>query len=475
MDDQGTKHAAWSIRHRALLGSSLAVLLLVSACGGDRTVFVPAPPDVEGAGSVLAFVSAPDGVLAYAASAPFDALLLPVRGWSGEVPEYSVLTLHFYRESLEALGVAEGEVQSGLDAERSCGLETPLAIYLAPLQGGSPGPWELQSAPSDHYLDFMLGGARACLASDLCVPFRALTVRLSNSKSAEQLLGLDESTVLVGDLEGQFWRVGMDGSVATVPELSGAPSRSIYQDADGLTWLGGQGRVLRGHLGADFETLPLDEDVSVTSFSRDQASGELLAAAVRSSSITPEKFEQVILLRLEGDAWTTVGTLDVAEAEADHTRVRFVGAGDALMTYGGPSLLHWDGRVLRDQIVGYVSPFFNVQVYDVASHPDIGAVFSANDGRLYRAGPPYDAWVAVAETDLGTEAQVVVPYRSGFLFGGINGRLGQYYPGGRPCPGDSLAASDIEEMVVFPGGEVAVTGGRFGDAENAVTWLIPRD
>jgi hypothetical protein len=457
---------------RSALGP-VAVFAL-AACGGEQTVFVPSPPEVEGAQTVVALLSDGAGARAQVAPAPFTAVELSAPFWGGKVPALSTLTLAYYDRPMAEMDLTDGPLPAGPVAPRSCALKAPTATYSTTLRGGVATGWTLEPAPPEAFLSYVLGEGLSCVSTDLCVSFRDVRATLPGAVSVEVLVGLDADTVLAGDVEGHFWRVDRAGTVTPVEALSGAPGRGGYLDRAGRLWLGGEGgQVLRGRLGAPFEAFPVGLPVSVASFDEDPETGELLAAAVETSTAGAE---QVYLLRFGDEGWGVVGSLEVPESELAHTRVRFVGAGEALVTYGGPSLLHYNGRTLRNQIVGFANPLFDLQVHDVASLPTYGVVFAANDGRLYRGAAPYDAWIAVAEDTLTTEAEAVRAYRSGFLFGGPNGLLGQYYPAGRRCAPEPLAGSDAEELVVMPDGAVVVSGGPFGATDrNIVTWLFPRE
>ena len=454
---------------RYVVGPLAAAVL--AACGPDQTLFVPSPPAVEGALSVVAFLYDSEGARAEAFDADQDALMVPAHHWGGRVPAQSALSLIYYAQSLSALDVPRGMVSAEPADPRSCLLKAPVVAYEAPLVDGVAQAWQ-RAAPPERYLTHVLGPGQRCESPDLCVDFREQRTTLPGSGNVEVLVRMDDESVLVGDIDGHFWRVWRDGRFEREPALEGAPARAAMVDRGGELWLGGTGgRVRRGRLGGAFEDLPMPDAATVASLGQDEATGEVLAVTVRTSTVD---LEQVTLLRFEG--WGALGSLEVPETELAHVRVRFVGGGAALATYGGPSLLHYNGRTVRNQIVGYANPLFELQVNDIAALPGFGVVFAANDGRLYRGGPPFDAWIAVESGIFGTEAEVVAPYAGGFVFGGPNGLVGQYYPEGRPCAAEALAGSDVEELVPMPGGELVIAGGSYTETGgNSVTWLFPRE
>lgn len=448
--------------------------LACASCSDASLLFVPAPEMVADAQTLIMHIADADGDSAVVGAPDAVALELGVSRWQGQVPAQVTLTLAYYDLPASQLGLSLGPLAELTAQEtRACALSAPIGIAQTTLNGGTPGDWQdrLQNLP--ERMASYIGATEACAKPSRCLRTEATTVPIPGSAVISSLLRLDAQHVLAGDHRGRYWRVRKDGFVQALPALTGLPGRSATQHANGEFWFGGnRGRIAHGPLEGPFETQTVSTASAaiVSSVRFDPETGEGLAVVV-SNIVEAPGYERVELYRHTPPDWTPIANIQSQEVRSTFSRVRWLTTANALVVYGGPTLLHYDGRDVRDQVVGGANPFFDLEIRDATMHPQHGAAIVADDGRLYLGGPPYDTWVSPDEALLGVEAGAVLPLGDGFLIGGNVGRVKQFYPGAAECSDESLVASDADVMLQL-GGDVVVSGKpRTGAESSSLTWI----
>lgn len=451
-------------------------VVFVCACGiGDVDVFVPAPTPVVAA-TVLVHLSDDDGTTTFVEPGIDGTVLLPVGRWTGGPPAQATVTLAYYVEPPQALGLRVGPLPPPTaDESRACALANPVAVHQAALTQGVAEPWieDLQRLPDGMSQAVVGTGTAQCTLPDLCLRFKPMVVPLPGAAVIEYVVGIDEQSALIGDLGETFWRVYVDGRFERLERLGGLPTRSGFRDADGTFWFSGdRGRVAHGPLEGPFtiEELSPGVDFEVSSIRRDPVSGVILAVGIRNHM---EPTEQVVIMRRDPQGWTELRYFEVRNASRGHTRIRWIGNGQALIMHGGPALFFYDGAEVRLRDVGVGDPLFGLDISDAAVHPEHGVVFSDGSGWLYEGKAPFNNWFSVPGTNLGVAAEAVIPYAHGYVYGGVDGVVSQYYPGGASCPRERFFDSDADQLLQV--GDAIVGSGsiRDTDFENSVTWLIP--
>lgn len=444
---------------------------LLAGCAGAGDVYVPTPDPVAGAATAIVFVQDADGADATVVEVAERAWELSVARWGSRPPEAATLTVAFYADDLAALGVPLGALSPAGTEARPCRLATPLAVRSTQLEDGTPTEWSDEGEALPPAMTAHLLGRSACAQPDLCAHFEPRVIELPGSGAIEILLPIDDDTALVGDSRGVFWLASSDGTYQPLAEMSGLPGRGGAIGPDGRIWLvGSKGAVAQGRLGGDFATGVIDEALTLTDVDVD-ASGAAVIVGVSTSTASDE---QVVLLTEEPGGWREAGRITVPETSLKFTRVRWMAPGQALATYAGPSLLFYSGGTVREQFLGFTGPIFDLEINDVFPHPELGALFVANDGRVYEGEPPYDAWLALEGAEIGVEAHVGAPYGPGVVFGGVDGAFRELVPGSAPCPEGLLVGSNAQ-VIAQVGARLLVSGEpQESGFDNSITWLDPR-
>lgn len=464
----------------AAVRRSLSLLgLACAACSAESLVYVPAPEAVPGAEAVILHIADVDGDSAVVGSSGAAALELGVSRWKGRVPAQVTLTLAYYSLTPTELGLAVGALGDLKPGEtRACGLSTPLKIFQTTLYAGSPDPWQDNLRTVPERMASYIGASEVCVKPKRCLRTQATVVPLPGSNTINIILALDAQHVLAGDFGGRFWTVRKDGFVEPMPALMGLPGRTAARDPNGEYWFGGEaGRIAHGPLEGPFETQVVSTASAavVSSIRFDPESGQGLAVVV-SAVIEAPGSERVELLSQTRSGWVPIAQVQSQDVRTTFSRVRWLPGGEALVVHGGPSVLHYDGRDVHDQVVGRANLFFSLEVRDATFHPQHGAAVVADDGRLYRGAPPYDNWMPAEEALLGVPADSVLPLGDGYLIGGNVGRMKQFYPGAAECPDEDLTDSDADFMLPFGDDVVASGQTREGAESNSLTWVsfLPR-
>lgn len=457
----------------------MILALLGSGCGGETLIYVPAPPVAPEAQAVIVHMWDASGESAYVRVSSQEVLEFAVPRWAGRPPEVVIITVAYYVEPPAALGLALGVLSPpASDAPRLCSLRSPMKVMEATLQDGAVGPWQPMKAElPERMVTSVVGGTVVpCARPDVCRTLRPEVVPLPGSATIGLLIPLDVHSVLVGSTNGRFWRAKDDLTVVELPEMLGLPSRAGAYDGRGEYWfVGPAGSVVHGPLEGPYvyETIGTSSAAQVTSIAFDPESSAALATVVGPSLVGAD-YEHLQVLRREPMGWAPLLDLDSGEIRPSFTRIRWGGRGDALITYGGPSILHYDGRVARNLNVGGDNPFIDLEINDVGFHPNLGAGIVADDGRLYVAGPPYDTWLATESAKLDVPATGTLAIEDGFLIGGEDGAIKQYYPEGADCPTRRLSDADAD-LIVRVGERYVVSGGpRSNSRDNSITWLTPQ-
>ncbi len=455
----------------------LVLLSAVSLCAcsmGDLQLFVPSPSPVNAA-TVIVHLKDMGGQSTFVEPKIEGPIKLPIERWTGGPPDQATLTLAYYSQAPDELGVRTGVLRPALPGEaRACALAEPVAVHQTSLTRAQAAPWQedLMGLPASMSEAIGGDGALRCTLPNLCLQFEPRVVPLPGAGVIDYVVAIDDQSALVGDLGESFWRVWVDGSFEKLERLGGLPSRSGFQDPDGTFWFSGsRGRVAHGPLEGPFtiEELPSVLEVEVSSLRRDPVTGVILAVGIR---LHGEALEQVVIFRRDPTGWTELSFIEVRNASRAHTRVRWVGNGEALIVHGGPLLLYYDGTLIRPRDVGSDDPYYGLDITDVALHPEHGVVFSDETGRLYRGQSPFLSWFPLLTATIEVDAGSVIPYAHGYVFGGEDGVVSQYYPGGAPCPVERLFDSDADQLVQV--GDAIVGSGSLRDSsfDNSVTWLI---
>lgn len=445
-------------------------LALVASCSSGADLFVESPPAVNSAQTVVVFVADDSGTSATVMAAQGGAWEFPVSRWRGAAPDTLVLTVAAFTGSAPDLGLSFGALPAA-SSPRACALGEPVQVHRTTLTRGEPAPWDELSAMPQPMRDYVVGSG-ACIRENLCTRFSASVFDLPGSKDIFNLVAVDDRSVLVGDIERVYWRSYEDGRVFEVSELRGMPARGSTRGPDGTLWLVGlEGQLAHGRLGEGFVRESVGEDLALIDVDVD-ADGRVLVLGVRTSSVSSE---QCVLLLREGTRWRRLGELDVPDASLSKSRVAWVGGGEALATYGGESLMYYDGAELKERIVGLSGPLFDLEINSVARHPTLSALMVGSDGRLYSGDSPYDTWLAFDGALLPVQAYEVVAYGAGAVFGGLDGTVSQHVPGSAPCPSGLIVGSNADRMVRV-GDRVVVAGEpQERGFDNNVTWLVPID
>ncbi len=445
----------------------LLIGLALAACGPTRAQVVLPEPPVDASASSLVLVFEGDTTFLYAidltdSAGPLLDLVTP--GWTR--PQFTAVAFAFDRP------LADYDLEPGfLDVvagPRSCGLERPSAVAT---YDSSKGTWQALDPPTHGALGRLIDEAHyGCTKRDLCRTFTAQTVTLEHPDNVSILLPLDDTKVLIGVTYAHFYEVSPTEAVERT-DLAGLPSSSGSISETGEIWLGGHGVIARGTLLGGFEETTVgeyDDEVGAIAVRGRAAAEEGLAIAV--TDIPDSDTATITVYRLRGGVWTPIERHLEPSGDASQCAIRWLGD-QALLVFSGIHGLAYDGAGLTSFALDSPIPLFEPRLNAIAGRDDFGVVIGTNDGYLYHLAGGLTDFVAIPTALLGNGIDAVAPAYEGFLFGGPDGTVNQFYPDTMGCSAERLATSDAERILQV-GERIVITGGNPDYSRpNTVTWL----
>lgn len=413
----------------------MLVATLLASCGGtETTLWTVPPPPTPGARSILFALSSERGPILFASPATQDHLQ-----WSIDPEEAAGLgeiTALAYGEDLDTLRLREGRLRP-IDVA-SCALEAPIGAHRTSVTEAPGRAW----APAPRALDDRLRGALfssgACVAPDRCAVFSATYLPLAHPAGTRVMIRVDDR-LLLADTVGRFYTATAT-AVVRAPELDGRPARALALGPDGAVWFGGVGgRVDRGPLGGPYTAL----DVQTASTAAVVAigvspEGEALAVVLNRSELTEDRWVEVHHRR--DGAWARLFRHAAPVRSWWESDVAWLDAGHAVLTFGGPLVLRFDGDRIDATDLRNLDYIDHIAGAALAVGPDLAYV-GGRFGALIAAERPFDSWAPVA-TPIPNTIQSLAAYAGGVVVGGTSGYIGQYYPGGQPCDGNQYGQGD---------------------------------
>lgn len=437
------------------LGALFAGLL---GCGAPQLVFVPSPPVVENARSLVLLLPGPSPRI-WAAALQDGRPTAPIEIPTVVAPGPLQIRAFYYVQTLESLELPRGEVHG--TSKRTCDLAHPVRVMSVE---ESASDWIEQS------LDLVEASRELLLPSgcevpDRCRRFQVTEFELPTRDDVLILHPTEPGRALLGAKGGRFSWLTKDG-VTDAPRLRGAPSRAMYPAADGALWLGGtRGRV---------ERWSLQERLSVELVATSTTESILGIGGIGEERLVISALdeENIRIYYREKDSWQIVHEQSVVDHSPSQTVVHFLEPKKALITYGGAVLLLFEDGVMEPVVVESRIPLIELKINGVASIEGRGTFLCANDGALYEAtNARYRAWGTVRGTALGDGIESLISVEDGLVFGGANGLLNQFYPGARLCFSESLVRSDVEVIAEVEDGLVVSGGNPDRGRPNTVAWL----
>lgn len=431
---------------------------------------LPAPQPVAEAATRVLIYADQDGALGWVQAledgGALDAgALFEDRAWLD--PR---ITAVYYAPPPQALGLAPGRLLAAGSQPRTCALERPLRVLVADidLDAVAASEWvEVDPSLPDEVRAFLLGTG-PCAPVDRCRPYDVRGVDLVEADGILSVVPLDSESALVSGRFERFWRVTRD-SAERRPDLDGLPGLAASVGPTGTIWLGGaRGRVAHGDLRRGFtvETVAgADQDVAVVI----ENDGVVLALALPMEGSSFETSTVTLHLRQAG-SWRQLTQIPVRTAKRDQGHGVWLDDGGALLTYGGPTLLWYDGDRVRERGITGVGPE-NPRANAVVQHPEHGVALAAADGRLYLGRHPFDDWTHPPGAAIPDSAQGLTTFEDGFILGGPDGIVTQYYPDHPPCDSAKFFWPDAEVMVPLDGDVLVAGGNPQMEESNRVLWL----
>lgn len=364
------------------------------------------------------------------------------------------VTVLYYEESLEELGVGEGLVRPAPDGACNPAL-LPRTFTIALTQ--APDDAEYVEVPS---LDEPLASFRyegPCP----CVDFEAAARIPIEEMSVTGVVSGEASALVVSP--HRVYRVLEDGAVDQM-EVPDDTLSAAYRGPDGRTWLGtSDGRLLTGSFDGGFaETATgAPERVLAIDGSRDGAAFELFTLHGDGE-----------IRRLdETGLWEVV--YGGSEGNTDqYPDLVWAGPGKVVaLEESGPGPIYYDRARLRT---------VEVEEWNMLSGPP-AALGVTDDLTLYLANRAYQlyrfgavgAWTLVENEDpdfFGT-IRDMLPFRGGLLLSGQSGRIAQYHPDVGFCSDANLEDNIGLKYVGLAGARIITAGDRATD--NAILLLDP--
>lgn len=435
------------------------------------SAFIALPPTIEDARSVVFFAQSQGARTVIAQplnEGEFDDVLQ--FELSGDAP-FSLRAL-YYRDSLDFMNLGPGLQRES--AAGSCTLDNPIAIRTTRIDPDQNHAWEV--AENENLLNeeraFFFGG-QSCVLPNRCKTFQVTSFALDSRRNVD-IMAAVEDRVLAASIDGQFYWVTETG-VTQIPALQGAPARALHIDPDGTVWLGGEeARLTRGTFAGMDTQIDIGADPQEI-ISAISAQADPLERMVLSQTELGEDRERLRLYRQQADGpWQLFYEEEVTDLSSSASDILYVGNGEALVTYGGPTVLYVAGDRVRGIEIDSNIPFVTVKINALARSEDFGVVLGGNDGFLHQqVSDDYSDWRVVEAGALGNSIDGVATAPRGVYFGGPEGAVGQYYPDAMSCPADRLVPSDAEVLIPM-GDALVVSGGNNNrDFPSMVSWLVP--
>lgn len=442
----------------------MCAVLWAGGCLGPETIWVPLPPRADGTRSlVFVFETLEPSVVSLDVEARhFSFYPGPFEGGERVVAAQ-------YDRTLEELGLRPGAAHPSTSEGRSCRLLAPVAVHSARLENGGVPSWGAEPALLQEEIAMIMGTSK-CTKPNLCRSYAASFIELPTTANVFLLQAVDAESAIAADTEGHFFRI-REGSYEVVTELEGLPSMTGVFGARGELWLGGkQGRIMRGRLEGTFEEWVLDENETVAAIADAQHRDpfEAYAVGIEQQSASTAT---VSLYGLNEHRWARLGSERVADAAADRTRILELTGGDILVTYGGPTVLHHrTGAIVSITIPP--ATFLGVASFGPILLSAEKILLGGSDGSLHAANADApETWPAITDFSLPAQVRSIMELGSGYLIGGLEGYLGQYFPDGAPCPTEPLANSDADRSARI-GTSILVSGGiKLRGRNNQITRL----
>ncbi len=437
------------------LGPLFAGLL---GCSAPQWVFVPSPPIVENARSLVLVLPGPSPRV-WAAALQDGRPSAPIEIPDVIAPGQLQIRAFYYVQTLESLELPQGEVRGAF--RRTCDLVHPIRV-MSVVENTSD--WIEQSPDLDEASRELLLPS-GCEVPDRCRRFQVTEFELPTSDDVEILHLTAPGRVLLGAKGGRFSWLTKEG-VTDAPRLRGAPSLTMYPAADGALWLGGvRGRVERWSLQERLSVEPVATSTTESILGIGGIGEERLVVSALDE-------ENIRIYYREKDSWQTVYERSVVDRSPSQTVVHFLEPKKALITYGGAVLLLFEDGVVEPVVVESRIPLIELKINGVASIEGRGTFLCANDGALYEAtNARYRAWGTVRGTALGDGIESLISVEDGLVFGGANGLLNQFYPGAQLCISEPLVRSDVETIAEVEDGLVVSGGNPDRSRPNTVAWL----
>ncbi len=451
---------------------AFAAFGLVAACSLPSSYWLPAPRGPNRARVAIIFLESGPNIQAQVAplddagrlTEPFQWLL---PDFAARAPETTAVTMAYYDVYPEMLGVPLGFLGRG-DLTGCLSLQ-PIAILGASATGTE---WLPIAKLSDTQAQFLVGDDFAkCDLPNSCYEFTSFPIALGDTSAVQLAFALSATEALVATVGAQFYRVTREG-MTPVPALAEAPARAVLFAPDGSWWLGGQnGKMARANINGVIETLPsMTSTHTISALAGDLTVSppEVYALSIRADMT---KNGTVTLSRYSPNGWKVLAQVYQSEVKSDRAEIAYLGQGHLIAVYN--SRFFWElknNRVTTFSLPDE-SPILPLALTSITQHPQFGLYAGATDGRLYQTDDGR-VWGIVPGVGIFGAVEEVHPVPGGFLYGSLDGVVGQYFPGGQLCPARQLASSDVE-LIVPVGESFLVAGGNITTGNNIVTWLRP--
>jgi hypothetical protein len=440
-------------------------LLLILACTPRETVVMPEPPiDPSIASLVIVFEGETPFVYAIdLADRSTPLLAFEATGW---VESTFDAVAFGYPRPLAFYGLSAGQLRL-VEEERSCGLTSPMTAAFFDRDNNT---WWVLDPPSHESLDRIVDESMyGCTQVNLCRSFQAEIVELPTPDNVHFMLPIDAETTLIGTRTRRFFEITREGGLTEREDLMGLPSDAGMITPEGEIWVGGGGAIAHGPPSGPFTVLevPNSQDQNIAAIAVREE--EILVVGI--IDLTDIETSTVVIHRYDGSAWSVVDRRLERAAAFRQCTIEWIGD-DAVIVFGGITGLVWNGTRLTPFMLDSPIPLFEPHLNDIATRADFGSVMATNDGYLYQHGDagPTD-WIPIQEATLGNGIKGVAPAFEGFIYGGPDGAMNQYYPSSSPCTTERLAISDAD-VILQVGDAVLVSGGNPDiEMNNTVTWL----
>ena len=388
-------------------------------------------------------------------------LELESTGWTSD--RFTATAFGFDRP-LSFYGLAAGFL-GAVDGPRSCGLSKP--ITAADYDSDQQSWREVEPVDHEAIPQLVDVAGHGCTSVELCRAFYSDVVELPSTNNVHVLLKLDEETALVAVRGGRFFEVTRSSLTERI-DLAGLPAEGGIVLPSGEIWLSGSGKLARGTRSGPFEEMEVPDSAGETLPAIAVRDGEVLVLGV--AELQDIETATIALHRFASGAWTIVERRVEPSAASRLSDILHVGD-QTVISFGGINGWVWDGARITSFVLPSPVPLFEPRLNDSAFRADYGPVLGANDGFLYRLEGDATEWTPIADAILGNGIRGVGVAYDGFLFGGPDGVMNQFYPGSIACNAERLARADVEQIEQL-GDAVLVAGGNpQASRPNTLTWL----